>query len=77
MSDHRSLSRLLAWVAQALDDRNAEVLAYGGIVRQAATVLATLPEPAEDGCRRCGDPLVQPATGRRRVWCSETCRRAV
>jgi hypothetical protein len=28
-----------------------------------------------DACLKCSRPLVQPATGRRRVYCSGTCKR--
>jgi len=29
-----------------------------------------------DQCWNCGTPVEQPATGRRRKWCSEKCRKA-
>lgn len=29
-----------------------------------------------DRCERCGDPIVQPATGRRRRYCSDACRQS-
>ena len=72
MADHRSLSRLLAWIAHDLDGRHYP---YAGPLREAARTLATLPDLDPDGCRGCGQPLTQPATGRRREWCDEACRK--
>lgn len=68
------LAHLLHRIYQDLDDRG-----YPGApaVLRGAQVLATAAGHAttDDGCRGCGAELNQPATGRRRVWCSEPCRR--
>jgi hypothetical protein len=51
--------------------------ATAGIMRRAARKLAELlvDEPSTDRCERCGKPLEQKPTGRRRRFCSERCRR--
>ena len=66
------LARRLALVASDLDGRGYPA---AGIIRQAARALLEAPEDTDDGCRGGGVDLDQPATGRRRVWCSEPCRR--
>lgn len=68
-----SLAHLLGRISQDLEDRG-----YPGApaVLRGAQVLATAAHSTtDDGCRGCGVGLDHPATGRRRVWCSETCRR--
>jgi len=72
MADPVQLARQLGWVAAHLDGLGYQ---YVGVVRQSARALLTLPEPSDGGCAGCSTPLVQPATGRRRKWCSEACRR--
>lgn len=67
------LAHLLHRIFQQLDD-----MGYPGApaVLRGAQVLATAAHATTaDGCRGCGAELNQPATGRRRVWCGETCRR--
>ena len=68
----RDLARRLAFVAGDLDRR---LYPYAGVIRQAARALLDVDPPDGDGCRGCGTELEQPSTGRRRVWCSEACRR--
>lgn len=71
--DAQKLAHLLHRIFQDLDDRG-----YPGApaVLRGAQALATAGHAtADDGCRGCGCRLDHPATGRRRVWCSETCRR--
>lgn len=69
--------RRLAWVAADLDARGYP---FAGTVRRTARLLLTVVTgdtvAAGDvaGCAGCGAALVQPATGRRRRWCSERCR---
>jgi hypothetical protein len=70
VSERQHLARQLAYVAGDLD---ARLYPYTGVLRQAARALLDLDH--HDGCRGCGTHLEQPATGRRRVWCSESCRR--
>lgn len=71
-SERVSVSRLLAQAAADLDRRG---LHYAGVVRRAARLLLDVPdEDPGGGCAGCGRPLRQPATGRRRKWCSEACR---
>ena len=68
------LARMLSHVAADLESRG-----YGnvGVIRVAARELSTMrPAPKDDACGRCGDAVVQPATGRRKRWCSARCRRA-
>lgn len=71
MSD--DLPRLLAIVADDLAHRGYPA---AGVVHRAARALATDPTPAEGTCPECAGPVTQPATGRRRVYCSERCKRA-
>jgi len=72
--DPRELARLLAVVADATDAPGATFVA--GAVRRAAQLVAQRPAPpGPDQCRGCGAPLTQPATGRRRRWCSDRCRK--
>ena len=57
-------------VAQLIDERHG----FGaGIIRQLARRLAELaptdPIERRAGCKNCGDPLEQPATGRPRTYC--------
>lgn len=66
------LPRQLAYIAGDLDRRGYP---YAGAVRRAARALLEVPDRDPAGCRGCGTPLEQPATGRPRVWCSERCRR--
>jgi hypothetical protein len=42
----------------------------------AAITLYTLEVPVNSTCKGCDTPIEQPATGRRRLWCGEECRRA-
>jgi hypothetical protein len=65
------LARRLGYVAADLDRRG---YVYAGVLRQAARVLLEVDQDPP-GCRGCGRPLDQPATGRRRRWCGERCRR--
>jgi hypothetical protein len=65
------LVRQLAYVAADLE---ARTYPYVGVLRRAARALLEVDPPDDDGCRGCGRPLDQPATGRRRVWCREACR---
>jgi hypothetical protein len=69
--DALARARMLGWIAADLERRGA---VYAGFVRQCARDLLRLPDPDPDGCRGCGAVLAQPATGRRRVWCTEACR---
>lgn len=74
--DHQRLLQQLGFVAGVLDRYH---LPGAGNVRQAVRLINDLltngAHPASAGCRGCGDPVPQPPTGRRRVWCSEPCRR--
>lgn len=67
------LPRLLALVADDLAHRGYPA---AGIVQQGARALATAPPPPAEGetCPDCGDPVVQPTTGRRRTYCTDRCR---
>jgi hypothetical protein len=49
-----------------------------GLLRRAARAIAehVRDEGATSVCPRCGDPVTQPRTGRRRTWCSSRCRKA-
>lgn len=83
------LPRLLALAADDLSHRGYPP---AGIVRRGARELLTLAErvaaleaelarhrrqAAEgDGCPVCGAEVPQPARGRRRVYCSDRCRKA-
>lgn len=72
------LARLGTLVADDLEFRGYQA---AGIVRRLAAEVAQLPEPGiEPGapapCPQCGRPIEQPATGRRRTWCSDRCRRS-
>lgn len=72
-ADLVQLARRLGWIAQNLDVKGYQ---FTGPIRDAARLLLDLPEreaPDAD-CAGCEAPLVQPATGRRRKWCSESCR---
>lgn len=72
--DPQVLARLLLLVADALDVPGSVFAA--GVVRRAAQLVAQLPAPpGPDQCRGCGATLTQPPTGRRRIWCSDRCRR--
>lgn len=69
--------RLMLLVADDLEERNYPAT---GIIRAAAKELARTKKPLDLptgtlACPRCGLPVIQPATGRRRRWCSEVCRR--
>jgi hypothetical protein len=73
------LPRIVALVADSLDTRGASF--SGGVVRLAARRLVELEaelkrlRPVEaTPCPQCGGPVAQPATGRRRVFCSSRCR---
>jgi hypothetical protein len=69
------LSRLLVLYADGRED------GYGtrplGCVRRAARKLAELAarQPGPSTCEHCGKPVVQPASGRRRRYCSGKCRK--
>jgi hypothetical protein len=72
-TDHRvAVARLLAQDAAELDRRGWP---RAGIIRQAVRLLLEVPDETGNGCPECGAELAQPATGRRRKWCSESCRR--
>lgn len=76
MTEREQLAQLGYRLAQKLDDRG---VLEAGIVRQLArAVLEQHPAPQEQPggvCRRCATPLVQPTTGRPRIWCSDRCRK--
>lgn len=77
MSDRSDLdlAQLLAMVADHLDRLSYP---YAGIVHQGARRLALARpelEAGEGSCPVCGSELVQPATGRRRKFCSDRCRK--
>lgn len=72
MTDNTAHARMLAAIAADLDRRGYPST---GLLRDAARALLDHRDLDPNGCRRCGTPLTQPATGRRRVWCSERCRR--
>lgn len=69
------LARLLTLVAADLDHRGYQP---SGVVLRAARALvelaAVVPHVAE-ACPVCGGDVEQPATGRRRVYCSSSCKR--
>lgn len=70
----QELARLLLLVAGSLDAPGSTIVA--GVLRRAARLVAQLPAPpGPDQCRGCGAPLEQPPTGRRRIWCSDRCRK--
>lgn len=74
------LAALLCVVAGSLERQGQP--SSGGVLRNAARRLlelsASTPSPVRaDGCAGCGAALVQQATGRRRRWCSERCRKRV
>ena len=72
--DPRELARLLLVIADTIDQPGSTFVA--GVLRRAARAVAHLPAPAgPDQCQGCGAPLTQPATGRRRRWCSDRCRK--
>jgi len=65
------LVRLLLVVANALERDG--LLSFPGLIRQAARRIAELQvvESGPDRCPGCGDPIVQPRTGRPRRWCGD------
>lgn len=72
--DPRELARLLLLVADSIDVPGSTFAA--GVLRRAARLVAQLPAPpGPDQCRGCGAELSQPPTGRRRIWCSDRCRK--
>jgi hypothetical protein len=72
VTDRVLLARQLGWVAGHLDSKGYP---FAAPVRVAARIVLEVPDHDDpDGCRGCGDTLTQPATGRRRIWCSEACR---
>lgn len=72
MTDRCQLARQLAWIAQHLDSKGYLFVAP---LRSAARALLEVPDDTEqEGCAGCATELMQPATGRRRRWCSERCR---
>ena len=62
---------VLGWYVRDLAQRGYPLV--GGL-RAVARRLATQPADHPDGCPGCGGQVLQPATGRRRIWCSEACR---
>lgn len=72
--DARRLARHLLVIADDLDERGYRLT---GTNRQAARVLLELAElvPDAGACPVCGAPVLQPSTGRRRVYCSDRCKR--
>ena len=73
--DRRDLARQLTAVAAILDARGFPL---GGVVRRAAVELAThvcIEGAVDNGCPDCGGPVVQPARGRPRTYCSPACRK--
>ena len=72
MSHRLTVARLLAQVAADIERRG---LPYHGVIRQGVHLLLELPDDTGEGCAGCGAELVHPATGRRRKWCTEACRR--
>lgn len=66
------LPRLVALVADDLAHRGYPA---AGIVQRAARELALLERPSDDACPVCGGVVVQPATGRRRTYCCDRCKR--
>lgn len=74
--DLDALARLVLLVADDLDRKGYP--ATGPIrryVRETRTTLAGA-APTPGCCPVCGELVVQPERGRRRVYCSATCRRA-
>ena len=64
-----------ALLAVAIDLDGAGVFPHPGIIRVAARRLAERardvpPAQVPDRCRSCDAPLIQPATGRRRIFCT-------
>ncbi len=75
------LVRLLLAIADSIEQRDAT--ASAGICRVAAARLVALESQSRVGraregssCPWCGRAVEQPSTGRKRVYCSASCRRA-
>lgn len=67
--------RLLLALADDIEDGRQPSCA--GLLRQIARDFAEgTVQRSPDECPRCGEPIVQPASGRRRQWCSAACRKA-
>lgn len=71
-ADRVAVARLLSRTAADLERLG---FLHAGIVRHGAQLLLEAPQVDGEGCAGCGAELAQPATGRRRKWCSEACRR--
>lgn len=75
IAERHAVAQLLARIAADADVRG---LPYGGAIRQGARLLLEPPTAAEvghgNGCAGCGTPIVQPAKGGRRRWCTDACR---
>ncbi len=82
MTDSASIARLLVAVADSIEERNAP--ASAGICRVAARRLVEQERQLRElgrvrtdaSCPWCGRPVEQPKTGRPRVFCSSSCRKA-
>jgi hypothetical protein len=79
MADLHQWAHDLGYVAAEL---RADGHRYADGIHRAAKVFLELAETLDpdtrtcdpDGCPGCGTTVTQPATGRRRTWCSEACR---
>lgn len=73
--ERAELSNLGLRLAEWIEDRDPRVWLTSGIVRRLAVEVRLGGVPADaDVCPRCGAPIAQPATGRRRRFCSDRCR---
>lgn len=84
MSRVREVRKVVRYLNAAAEDADAALLPYAGAIRVAARKLTAMAaeldlaavdvEDSDGACQGCGQPLIQPDTGRRRQWCSEACR---
>jgi hypothetical protein len=69
------LDRLFLVVVEDLEYRGYRAVGVLRRVRQRFGELAEFVESASPGsCPMCGGPVVQPPTGRRRVYCGRLCK---
>jgi hypothetical protein len=69
--DPAELGRLVKILYEDLHDQG---YTPAGVLHRVMRFLVTLAPAASSGCPVCGGPVVQPARGRARVYCSAQCR---
>jgi hypothetical protein len=71
------LRQTVSAVLYVCDDLERRGYLLTGTLRRAARLLIELEDsrPRPGTCTVCGGPVEQPATGRRRTYCSRPCRR--